>query len=90
MKELGKLIVEVYGIGGTLMIGIAVIKKDEEEIQKLIKTIQPLIIQNLFVAQTFPLKRNLKEIDFKIIECLLSNPRFQFMRYLKRYQGVQK
>jgi hypothetical protein len=39
----------------------------------LIKTIQPLVIQNLFIAQSFPLKSNLRKIDFKIIKCLISD-----------------
>lgn len=53
LKEVGKLILEITGVGGTLMIGVAIMKKDEESIQLLIKTIQPLIIQNLFIAQSF-------------------------------------
>jgi DNA-binding Lrp family transcriptional regulator len=90
LKEIGKLIVEVYGIGGSLMIGIAVIQKDEEEIQMLIKNIQSLIIQNLFIAQTFPLKINLKKIDFKIIECLLTNPRMPIYEISKKVSRSSK
>lgn len=62
MEEIGKLILEVYGVGGSLMIGLAVTKENEEEVQMLIKTIQPLVIQNLFIAQSFPLKINLKKL----------------------------
>ena len=72
------------------MIGIAVIKKDEERIQLLIKTIQPLIIQNLFIAQSFPLKLNLRKIDFKIIECLISYPRMPIYEISKRVSCAQK
>lgn len=86
-----KLIVEVYGIGGSLMMGIAVMEKEEEEeIQKLVKNIQPLVIQNLFIAQTFPSKKNLKKIDFKVIKCCYLILECQFMRYLKMYHEAQK
>jgi Lrp/AsnC family transcriptional regulator for asnA, asnC and gidA len=90
LKETGKLILEVSGVGGTLMIGLAVTKKDEERIQLLIKTIQPLIIQNLFIAQSLPLKLNLKKIDFKIIECLLSCPRMPIYEISKRVSCSSK
>jgi DNA-binding Lrp family transcriptional regulator len=90
LKEIGKLIVEVYGIGGSLMIGIAVMQKDEEEIQTLIKNIKSLIIQNLFIAQTFPLKINLKKIDFNIIECLLTNPRMPIYEISKKVSRSSK
>ena len=84
LKEVGKLILEVYGVGGSLMIGLAVTKENEEEVQMLIKTIQPLVIQNLFIAQSFPLKINLKKIDFKIMDCLMSNPRMPIYEISKR------
>ncbi len=32
LNALGKIILEISGIGGTVMIGLAVLKKDEEEI----------------------------------------------------------
>jgi DNA-binding Lrp family transcriptional regulator len=38
----------------------------------LIKTIQPPIIQNLFIAQSFPLKLILRKTDFKIINYLVT------------------
>jgi len=91
LKQVGKLIVEVYGIGGSLMMGIAVMEKEEEEeIQKLVKNIQPLVIQNLFIAQTFPSKKNLKKIDFKVIKCLLSNPRMPIYEISKNVSRSSK
>jgi DNA-binding Lrp family transcriptional regulator len=91
LKEVGKLIVEVYGIGGSLMIGIAVMEEEEvKEIQELVKNIQPLVIQNLFIAQTFPLKKNLKKIDFRIIECLLLNPRMPIYEISKKISRSSK
>ena len=90
LKAVGKLILEVSGVGGTIMIGLAVTKNDEERIQLIIKTIQPLIIQNLFIAQTFPLNLNLRKTDFKIIKCLISYPRMPIYEISKRVSCSSK
>jgi DNA-binding Lrp family transcriptional regulator len=58
LKQVGKLLVEVYGIGGSLMMGMAVMGKEkEEEIQELVKNIQPKFIH----CTNFSFKKEFKK-----------------------------
>jgi Lrp/AsnC family transcriptional regulator, leucine-responsive regulatory protein len=77
IKLLGQLVLEVKGIGGTSLVGIAIRKKDEEKIQLLTEALKPALIQNLFIGQSSPLKLKLSKTDFRIMKCLLSNTRME-------------
>jgi len=83
IRLLGQLFLEVKGIGGTLLLGIAIRKKDEEKIQLLTDALKPALIQNIFIGQALPLKQKLTRTDFKIMKCLLSDSRMEISEIAK-------
>jgi DNA-binding Lrp family transcriptional regulator len=84
IKDTGNLIVEVEGMGGTLMLAIAIKPEQEGPIQFHIATLKPALIRNLFVEQSFPLRLKLRKTDFMIIKCLLHEPRMEVSEIAKR------
>lgn len=84
------MFLEVKGIGGTSLLGIAIRKKDEEKIQLLTDALKPALIQNLFIGQSSPLKQKLTRTDFKIMKCLLSDPRMEISDIAKQISVSSK
>lgn len=90
IKLLGQLVLEVEGIGGISLIAIAIRKNDEVKIELLTEALKPALIQNLFVGQSSPLKLRLRSTDFKILKCLLSDPRMEISEIAKRISVSSK
>ncbi len=90
IRLLGQLFLEVKGIGGTLLLGIAIRKKDEEKIQLLTDALKPALIQNIFIGQSLPLKQKLTRTDFKMMKCLLSDSRMEISEIAKQISMSSK
>lgn len=90
IRLLGQLVLEVKGIGGTSLLGIAIRKKDEEKIQLLTEALKPTLIQNLFIGQSSPLRLKLTKTDFRIMKCLLSDPKMEISEIAKRISVSSK
>ncbi|MGG6460135.1 MAG: winged helix-turn-helix domain-containing protein [Candidatus Eiseniibacteriota bacterium] len=81
---------EVEGIGGTSLIAFTIRKGDEGKIELLTKALKPAFIQNFFIGQSSPLKVRLRRTDFKIIKCLLSDPRMEISEIAKQISVSSK
>lgn len=90
IRLLGQLVVEVKGIDGTSLLGIAIRKKDEEKIQLLTEALKPTLIQNLIIGRSSPLNLKLTKTDFRIMKCLLSNPRMEISDIARRISVSSK
>ena len=90
IKLLGQMVLEVEGIGGISLIAIAIRKYDEVKIELLTEALKPALIQNLFVGQSSPLKLRLRKTDFRILKCLLSDPRMEISEIAKRISVSSK
>lgn len=90
IKLLGQLVLEVEGIGGTSLIAFVIRKNDEAKIELLTEALKPALIQNLFIGQSSPLKLRLRKTDFKIIKCLLSDPRMEISGIAKQISVSSK
>ena len=77
-------------IGGISIIVVAVRNREEEEeeeekIQLLSETLKPAIVQNCIVGRYFsPTKQKLRETDYNILKCLISNPRMKISEIARR------
>lgn len=90
IKLLGQLVLEVEGIGGILLIGVAINTNNEEKIDLLTEALKPALIQNIFVGQSFPLKLRLRKTDFSILRCLLTETRMEISEIAKRISVSSK
>jgi hypothetical protein len=90
LKRLGDLVIHVEGVGGTSMLGIAIRPEEEGKIQLLTEALKPVLIQNLFVGQSSPLKIKLRRTDFMIMKCLLYDPRMKISEIAKRISMTSK
>jgi DNA-binding Lrp family transcriptional regulator len=71
---LGDLFLHVRQIGGTSVFSLVVKTGAEDKIPLLIDSLKPAVMQSMFVSRPY-VQKGPKELDFKIIKCLLPNPR---------------
>lgn len=90
IKQLGQVILEVNCIGGVSVLGVAIRKNQEENIQSLSETLKPALIQNRVVGHSYPIKLKLRETDFKIIKCLISDARMEVSEIAKKVSASSK
>ncbi|HEY7110781.1 MAG TPA: winged helix-turn-helix transcriptional regulator [Nitrososphaeraceae archaeon] len=90
IKLLGQMVVEVEGIGGTSLIGIAISRENEERIELLTEALKPALIQNIFVGQSSPLKLKMKKTDFRILKCLIADSRMEISEIAKQISVSSK
>lgn len=90
IKLLGQMVVEVEGIGGISLIGIAISRDNEEKIQLLTEALKPALIQNIFVGQSSPLKLKMKKTDFRILRCLIADSRMEISEIAKQISVSSK
>ena len=90
IKLLGQLVLEVDGIGGISLIAVAINKDNEEKIVLLTQALKPALIQNIFVGQSSPLKLKLRKTDFRILKCLLTNPRLEISEIARQISVSSK
>jgi DNA-binding Lrp family transcriptional regulator len=84
------MVVEVEGIGGTSLIGIAISRENEERIELLTEALKPALIQNIFVGQSSPLKLKMKKTDFRILKCLIADSRMEISEIAKQISVSSK
>jgi DNA-binding Lrp family transcriptional regulator len=91
LKLLGELVMKLDCIGGISVIVVAIRKQEQEEkIQLLSEALKPAIVQNCFVGQSHPTTLKLRETDFKILKCLISNPRMEISEIARRISASSK
>jgi DNA-binding Lrp family transcriptional regulator len=76
LNLLGDLFLHVRQIGGTSIFSLAVKKGFEKKIGLLTDSLKPAVVQSMFITPSV-LHKDLKELDFKIIKCLLPDPRIR-------------
>jgi DNA-binding Lrp family transcriptional regulator len=74
LNLLGDLFLHVRQIGGTSVFSLVVKTGAEDKIPLLIDSLKPAVMQSMFVSRPY-VQKGPKELDFKIIKCLLPNPR---------------
>jgi DNA-binding Lrp family transcriptional regulator len=89
LKQLGEPVMKLDCIGGISIIVVAIKNREEEEeeekIQLLSETLKPAIVQNCIVGRYFsPTKQKLRETDYNILKCLISNPRMKISEIARR------
>jgi Lrp/AsnC family transcriptional regulator for asnA, asnC and gidA len=90
LKLLGEPVMKLYCIGGISVIVVAIRKQEQEKIQLLSETLKPAIVQNCFVGQSPPTTQKLRETDFKILKCLISNPKMEISEIARRISVSSK
>ncbi|MGA7370613.1 MAG: AsnC family transcriptional regulator [Nitrososphaeraceae archaeon] len=90
LKRLGNLVIEVHGDGGVSMLGIAIKPEEERKIRSFTKELKPILIQNIFIGQSSPIKLKLRRTDFMIMRCLLGNARMEVSDIAKRISTSPK
>ena len=90
IKLLGQLVLEVEGIGGISLIAVAISKNNEEKIELLTEALKPALIQNIFVGQSSPLKLKLRNTDFRILRCLLTDTRMEISEIARQISVSSK
>jgi DNA-binding Lrp family transcriptional regulator len=66
-----------FRIASTTVVFNVIFNCHTKKLKLLIEALKPALIQNLFIGQSPPLKLKLTKTDFKIMKCLLSNPRME-------------
>jgi DNA-binding Lrp family transcriptional regulator len=83
LNLLGDLFLHVRQIGGTSVFSLVVKAGFEDKIPLLIDSLKPAVMQSMFVSRPF-VQKGPKELDFKIIKCLLPNPRIHISEIAKK------
>ena len=83
LNLLGDLFLHVKQIGGTSVFSLVVKTGSENKIPLLIDSLKPTIIQSMFVSRPH-VQKGPKELDFKIIKCLLPNPRMNISEIARK------
>jgi Lrp/AsnC family transcriptional regulator for asnA, asnC and gidA len=90
LKLLGEPVMKLDCIGGISVIVLAIREQEEEKIQLLSETLKPAIVQKCFVGQSTHTRQKLRETDFKILECLIFNPRVEISEIARRISVSSK
>jgi len=90
IKLFGRLLFEMDCVGGLSIFGIAIKKDEEEKIQLLPEAIKPAFVHNCVLGQYSSVGNELKETDYKIIKCLMSNPRMEIFEIARRISVSSK
>ena len=83
LNLLGDLFLHVRQIGGTSVFSLVVKTGSENKIPLLIDSLKPTVIQSMFVSRPH-VQKGPKELDFKIIKCLLPNPRMNISEIARK------
>ena len=90
LKLLGEPVMKLDCIGGISVIVVAIRKQEQQKIQLLSEALKPAIVQNCFVGQSHPTTQKLRETEFKILKCLISNPRMEISEIARRISVSSK
>jgi DNA-binding Lrp family transcriptional regulator len=90
LRLLGEPVMKLDCIGGISVIVVAIRKQEQEKIQLLSEALKPAIVQNCFVGHSHPTTQKLRKTDFKILKCLLSNPRMEISEIARRISVSSK
>lgn len=90
LKLLGEPVMKLDCIGGISVIVLAIREQEEDKIQLLSETLKPAIVQNCFVGRYFSKKQKLRETDYKMLKCLISNPRIEISEIARRISVSSK
>jgi DNA-binding Lrp family transcriptional regulator len=90
LKLLGEPVMKLDCIGGISVIVVAIREQEEEKIQLLPETLKPAIVQNCFVGQYPSPRQKLRETDYKMLKCLISNPRMEISEIARRISVSSK
>jgi DNA-binding Lrp family transcriptional regulator len=89
LERLGKPIIKMDCIGGFSILALATKEQDLIKIQSLVETPGPAVVLNCIVGQ-YPVKYKLQETDFKMLKCLIADPRMQIFEIAKRISASSK
>src|SRR5207249_6213600 len=90
LKLLGEPVMKLDCIGGISVIVVALREQEEEKIQLIIERLKPAIVQNCFVGRYFYTKQQLRETDYNMLKCLISNPRMEISEIARRISVSSK
>lgn len=76
LNLVGDLVCKQRYVNGITGCVLAVKEDSEDKIDLVIDALQPALVQSMFISQTH-VNKALTATDYKIIECLLSNPRME-------------
>lgn len=76
LNLLGDSCFKVKCIGGIVVFGLLVRKEAEEKVGLLLDAVKPALVESTSVASPYS-HVDLTRIDYKIIKCLISNPRME-------------
>jgi DNA-binding Lrp family transcriptional regulator len=83
LNLLGDLFLHVRQIGGTSVFSLVVKTGAEDKIPLLIDSLKPAVLQSMFVSRPH-VQKGPRELDFRIIKCLLPNPRMRITEIANR------
>jgi DNA-binding Lrp family transcriptional regulator len=94
LKLLGEPVMKLDCIDGISVIVVAAARGQEQEehdkIQLLSEALKPVIVQDCFVSHSHYPAQNLRETDFKIVKCLIFNPRMDISEIARRISVSSK
>jgi DNA-binding Lrp family transcriptional regulator len=90
LKLLGEPVMKLDCIGGISVIVVAITEQKDEKIQLLSEALKPAIVQNCFVGRYLSTKQKLRETDYKMLKCLISNPRMEISEIARRISVSSK
>jgi DNA-binding Lrp family transcriptional regulator len=90
LELIGEPVMKLDCIGGIFVFVVAIIRKQQEKTHLLSEGLRPTIVQNCFVGQSHPTTHKLRETDFKILKCLISNPRMEISEMARRISVSSK
>jgi DNA-binding Lrp family transcriptional regulator len=95
LKLMGEPVMKLDCIVGisVIVVVIAAIRTEEQgdKIHLLSEVLNPAIVQTCFVGHSYhPTAQKLRETDFKILKCLISNPRMDISEIARRISVSSK
>jgi DNA-binding Lrp family transcriptional regulator len=90
LKLLGEPVMKLDCIGGISVIVVAIREEEEEKIQLLPEVLKPAIVLTCFVGQYASTRQKLRKTDFKILKCLIANPRMEISEIARRISVSSK
>jgi DNA-binding Lrp family transcriptional regulator len=89
LERVGKSIIKMDCIGRFSIFALAAREQDIEKIRSLVEASGPALVLNCVVGQ-YPIKYKLQETDFKMLKCLISDPRMEIVEIAKRVSVSSK
>lgn len=89
LEQFGEPIIKMDCIGGFSIFLLAAREQDVEKIQRLVEASRQKLVQNCVIGQ-YPARHELRETDFRILRCLISDPRMEIAEIAKRISVSSK